>query len=142
MCSTTGKSEFDYRQGKCINFLHSLQNPTILLVKCYQGLYPLGQHSRNFKLTSVFHLIPRFKVYGAAPLMSYYDIIIIDNQQDATILIYLFLIGCTCFGRCFRPSSGAYHCNYIFWYCPPMLLLAGVAYWVELPEAVITVICS
>jgi len=85
------------------------------------------------------------------------EAIIIDNQQDATILIYLFLFNSTSFGRCFRPSSGAYHCNYIFWYCPPMLLLVGVAYWVELtpirnpnqqrrrwkiPEAVVTVICS
>jgi len=53
------------------------------------------------------------------------SIITIDNQQDATILIYLFLICSTCFGRCFRPSSGAYYCNYS---CTPMLLLAGVAY--------------
>ena len=31
---------------------------------------------------------------------------------------YLFtLISSRCFGRCFRPSSGAYHCNYS---CPPM----------------------
>jgi len=52
------------------------------------------------------------------------SIIIIDNKQDATILIYLFLISSTCFGRCFRPSSGAYRCNYS---CSPMLLLAGVA---------------
>ena len=44
--------------------------------------------------------------------------ITIDDQQDATILIYLLLISSTCFGRCFRPSSGAYHCNYRFWYCP------------------------
>jgi hypothetical protein len=58
----------------------------------------------------------------------------IDNQQDATILIYLFLISPTYFGRCFRPSSGAYHCDYSFWYCPPMLLLAGVAYWVEMTQ--------
>jgi len=29
----------------------------------------------------------------------------------------------------------AYHCNYSFWYCPPMLLLAGVVYWVELTLA-------
>jgi len=58
--------------------------------------------------------------------------ITIGNQQDATILIYLLLISSTCFGRCFRPSSGAYHCNYSFWCCPPMFLLAGVAYWVEL----------
>jgi len=55
----------------------------------------------------------------------------IDNQQDATILIYLFLIGFTCFGRCFRPSSGAHRRNYSFCCCPWMLLLAGVAYWVE-----------
>ena len=41
--------------------------------------------------------------------------ITIDNQQDATILIYLLLISSTCFGRCFRPSSGAYHCNNSLW---------------------------
>jgi len=38
------------------------------------------------------------------------SIIIIDNQQDATILICLFLISSTCFGRCFRPTSGAGWC--------------------------------
>jgi len=53
------------------------------------------------------------------------SVITIDNQQYATVLIYLLPISSTCFGRCFRPSSGAYHCNYS---CPPMLLLAGVAY--------------
>ena len=62
------------------------------------------------------------------------NIITIDNRQDATILIYLIIISSTCFGRCFRPSSGAYHCKYSFWYCPPMLLLAGVAYLVELTQ--------
>jgi len=66
------------------------------------------------------------------PFMGLYSlktvcIITLDNQQDATDLIYLLLISSTCFGRCFRPSSGAYHCNCSFWYCPPMLLLAGVA---------------
>jgi len=31
-----------------------------------------------------------------------------SNQQDATIQVnLLFLVGSTCFGRCFRPSSGA-----------------------------------
>jgi len=55
-----------------------------------------------------------------------FDVIIVVNQQDPTILIYLFLNSSTCFGRCFLPSSGAYHCNYSLWYCPPMLLLAGV----------------
>jgi len=54
--------------------------------------------------------------------------ITIDNQQDATIFIYLFLISSTCFGWRFRPSSGAYHCSCSFWYCPPKLLLAGVAH--------------
>jgi len=47
-------------------------------------------------------------------------------------LIYLFVITSTRFGRYFRPSSGAYHCNYSFWYFPPTLVLAGVAYWMEL----------
>ena len=41
-------------------------------------------------------------------------------------LIYLFLISSTCFGRCLRPSSGALDCIYGIWYCPPLLLLAGV----------------
>ena len=41
-------------------------------------------------------------------------------------LIYLFLISSTCFGRFLRPSSGALDCIYSFWYCPPLLLLAGV----------------
>jgi len=59
-------------------------------------------------------------------------VITIDNQQDATILFYLLIINSTCFWRCFRPSSGAYHCNYSSWYCPPMLLLAGVAYTTNL----------
>jgi len=55
----------------------------------------------------------------------------VADQQDAAILIYLLLISSTRFGRCFHPSSGAYRCIYSFRYCPPMLLLAGVAYWVE-----------
>jgi len=59
-------------------------------------------------------------------------VITVRNKKDATILIYLLLISSTSFGRCFRPSSGAYHCNYGFWYCPPMLLLAGVSYWAEM----------
>jgi hypothetical protein len=51
-----------------------------------------------------------------------------DDQQEATIfwIIYLFLISSTCFGRCLRPSSGEFDCIYIFWYFPPILLLAGV----------------
>ena len=42
------------------------------------------------------------------------------------LFIYLFLIRSTCFGRCLRPSSGAIDCIYSFWYCPPVLLPAGV----------------
>jgi len=42
------------------------------------------------------------------------------------LFIYLFLICSTCFGRRLRPSSGALDCIYSIWYCPPVLLLAGV----------------
>ena len=45
---------------------------------------------------------------------------------------YLYPISSTCFGRCFRPSSGALDCIYSFWYCPPLLLLAGVVDVIEL----------
>jgi len=39
-----------------------------------------------------------------------------DNQQDATIQVsLLFLVSSTCFGRCFRPSSGALNCIYSIW---------------------------
>ena len=41
--------------------------------------------------------------------------ITIDNQQDADSLIYSLLAISTFFGRFFRPSSGAYHCNYSLW---------------------------
>jgi len=63
-----------------------------------------------------------------------HDIIfIIDDQQDATFwLIYLYPISSTCFGQCFRPSSGALDCIYSFWYSPPMLLLTGVTDEMEL----------
>ena len=36
-----------------------------------------------------------------------------DRQQDATIQVnLLFLVSSTCFGRCFRPSSGEFDCIY------------------------------
>jgi hypothetical protein len=38
----------------------------------------------------------------------------------------LFPVCSTCFGRLFRPSSGAHNCIYSFRYCPPILLLAGI----------------
>jgi len=60
-----------------------------------------------------------------------------DNQQDATVTIYLLLISSICFGRCFRPSSSA---NYS---CPPMLLLAaGAAYTQPQPAATSVDSCS
>jgi len=43
------------------------------------------------------------------------SMITVDNKQDATNLFYLLLISSTCFRRRFRPSSGAYHCNYSLW---------------------------
>jgi len=42
-------------------------------------------------------------------------------------LICLSLISSTCFGRCFRQTSGAYHCNYNTISCSysDMLLMIG-----------------
>ena len=74
-------------------------------------------------------------------------------------LFYLFLVNSTCFGRCFRPSSGARDCIYSIWYSPPILLSAGVMdelglqfqlihdtsrqqYRWTVPDAVNTVTCS
>jgi hypothetical protein len=39
-----------------------------------------------------------------------------SNQQDATIQVnLLFLVSSTCFGQCFRPSSGTLDCSYSIW---------------------------
>jgi hypothetical protein len=39
-----------------------------------------------------------------------------SNQQDAAIQVnLLFLVSSTCFGRCFRQSSGALDCIYSIW---------------------------
>jgi len=41
----------------------------------------------------------------------------INSQVDATIIILLIMsIISTCFGRYFRPSSGALDCVYSLWY--------------------------
>ena len=48
------------------------------------------------------------------------------------LFIYLHPISSICFGRCFRPSSGALDCIYSFWYSPSMLLPAGVMDEMEL----------
>jgi len=47
-------------------------------------------------------------------------------------LIYLFLISCTCFVLCLRPSSGVFECIYSFWYSPSVFLLTGVMDEMEL----------
>ena len=49
----------------------------------------------------------------------------ITNNMQQYRFIYLFLVGSTCFGRCFGPSSGARDCIYSIWYSPPILLPAG-----------------
>jgi len=39
-----------------------------------------------------------------------------SSQQDANIQVnLLFVVSSTCFGRCFRPSSGALNCIYSIW---------------------------
>jgi len=45
---------------------------------------------------------------------------------------YLFLKGSTCFGRFFRPTSGAHNCTFSFRYCQPILLQDGVVDEMEL----------
>ena len=57
------------------------------------------------------------------------------NKMQLFWFIYLYPISSTCFGRCFRPSSGSLECIYSFWYCPPILLQAGVMDEVELLPA-------
>ena len=47
-------------------------------------------------------------------------------QTKFQLINLLFQVGSTCFGRCFRPSSGALDCIYNIWYCSPKLLPAGV----------------
>jgi len=40
-----------------------------------------------------------------------------NNQPDATTQVnLLFLVGFTCFGRCFRPSLGTLDCIYSIFY--------------------------
>jgi len=44
----------------------------------------------------------------------------INNQQDVTIIILLIIsFSSTCFGRKFRPSSGALGCVFSLWYNAP-----------------------
>jgi len=50
----------------------------------------------------------------------------INSRLDAIMVILLTIsISSTCFGREFRPSSGALDCVYSLWYKAPMMLPAG-----------------
>ena len=51
----------------------------------------------------------------------------INSQLDATVIILLLIISInwTCFGRKFRPSSGALDCIYSLWYEAKTMLPAG-----------------
>jgi len=83
------------------------------------------------------------------------------NQQDATIFDYLFLKGSTCFGQFLCPSPGTHNCTLSFRYCQPIVLQSGIVakpgyhgldglamipslqqYWLTVPEAECTVMCS
>jgi hypothetical protein len=60
-----------------------------------------------------------------------------SNQQDATIHVnLLFLLSSTCFGRCFRPSSGA-----LALYLQYLVVFTQVDERI-LPDTVNTVKCS
>ena len=58
------------------------------------------------------------------------------NKMHLFWLIYLSLINSTCFGRCLSPSSVALDCICSFWYCPPILLPAGVMDEMELMSSI------
>ena len=63
------------------------------------------------------------------------SIIVNDDQQDATILAYLFIPNqLYVFRAMSSPSSGARDRIYSFWYCSTILLLAGVMDEMELLE--------
>ena len=48
----------------------------------------------------------------------------INSRLDATMIILLTIsISSTCFGREFRPSSGALDCAYSLWYKAPTMLV-------------------
>ena len=78
-------------------------------ITCHKGTRRVGGGSRGIAL----------------PFLYRYDYK--SNQQDATIQVnLLILVGSTCFGRCFLPSSGAHDCTYSFWWYSLKLLPAGV----------------
>ena len=61
----------------------------------------------------------------------------INSPLDATMVILLKIsISSTCFGRQFRPFSGALDCVYSLWYKAPTMLPAGIvcALYHSLPE--------
>ena len=83
------------------------------------------------------HFIPNLSQIGKEILMFACPCIvsIIRNLWPTRCnfwFICLYPISSTCFGRCFRPASGALDCICSFWYCPPMLLPAGVMDEIEL----------
>jgi len=101
--------KFFYREGGSSSFFREIgyflpqltasqaRQQQFQLNKCFEYLFLLSDKHNCVDLTFVFPCI--------------FSVITIDNQQDATILIYLLLISSTCFGRCFSPiirSSSLY----------------------------------
>ena len=74
----------------------------------------------------------------------FYDFFITTNKMQL-FFIHLFPKGSTCFGRFLRPSSGARNCTLSFRNCQPSYLIHDTSlqqYWLTIPEAECTVICS
>ena len=70
----------------------------------FSGLHQACQYKNHLKKISVEVYICNYE----------------SNQQDATVQVnLLFLVSSTCFGRCFRLSSGALDCIYSIWYYSP-----------------------
>ena len=88
-----------------------------------------------------------------------YNSILQPTRCNVSWFIYFYWRS-TCFRRFLRPLSGAHKYKYSFRYCQPILLLAAIVdemelhelnpiydssqqqYWLTIPEAVCTVMCS
>ena len=78
-----------------------------------------------------------------------YNSKLLQTKYDVSWFVYFYRRS-TCFRRFLRPSSGTQNCTYNFRYCQPILQITVVRdddtrkqqYWLTIPEAVCTVMCS
>jgi len=63
-------------------------------------------------LTVSSHCVPKLDVYESVHCDT---IMKVTNKMQLYRLIYYSFVSSTCFGRCFRPSSGALDSIYSIW---------------------------